>query len=68
MPKNKKPKNLYKTTIVIWSDGDPFGVDIGTLAREADSGDAYCSSKKSELVKDPTKDKDWDDTEFFDIV
>jgi len=62
---------LYKTTIVIWSENDPSHFDgmnaLSTLAlaREAESGNAYCSKAKTELIKDPAEDPDWDGTEFF---
>jgi hypothetical protein len=68
------PKKLYKTTIVIWSEEDPReqpgddNVDaISALAREAEHGNAYCPKASTSLVEDPTKDPDWDGTEFFDI-
>lgn len=59
-------KNLFKTTIVIWTDYDPEDADITYLATEAADGDAYCSSQRKTFVKDPTKDPEWDGTEFFD--
>ncbi len=60
----KKP--LYKTTIVIWSEYDPTDeVELDDLAREAVSGDAYCSKMRALKVDDPPKDPDWDGTEFF---
>lgn len=59
-------KKLFKTTIVIWSDYDPSGIGLDDLAREAISGDAYCSKQAKELIRDPQKDPDWDGTEFFD--
>lgn len=60
----KKP--LYKTTIVIWSDYNPDQkMELSTLAREAECGDAYCSHMKTKKVKAPEKDPYWDGTEFF---
>lgn len=65
-------KPLYKTTIVIWSDYNPSDEsevpdydNLTALARQAVSGDAYCSKMKSEQVKNPAADADWDGTEFF---
>jgi hypothetical protein len=60
-------KSLYKTKIVIWSDFDPEGYELDTLASEATRGDAYCSSvSTSEISKgDLPDDSDWDGTEFF---
>ena len=59
-------KPLHKTTVVIWSDYDPtHTMELSELAREAESGNAYCSRFRAVLVKDPTHDSDWDDTEFF---
>ena len=57
--------SLYKTTIVIWSDGDPSNTDIDNLARDAVQGDSYCSSRNTKMIDDPKSDKDWDGTEFF---
>jgi hypothetical protein len=37
------------------------------LARQAESGDAYCSTMTSALVVEPELDPAWDGTEFFDI-
>lgn len=59
-------KPLFKTTIVIWSDFDPSHCDIECMAHEATQGEAYCSASHVERVEDPSKDKDWDNTEFFD--
>lgn len=61
------PRRLYKTTIVIWSEDNPNEMELSTLAQEAESGNAYCSRMRSTLVEEPTKDADWDDTEFFDL-
>lgn len=58
---------LFKTTIVIWSEFNPEGVyEIDRLSQEAMSGMAYCSKQKTEEVKEPTSDPDWDGTEFFE--
>ena len=61
-------KELWKTTIVIWSDWDPNSTTLVGLASEAEKGDAYCAYTHSELVdidSIPT-DPHWDNTEFFD--
>jgi hypothetical protein len=57
-----KPQALYKTTIVIWTEYPTDNVSIDTLAAEACTGDAYCSSQKCELISDPNK---FPNTEFF---
>lgn len=57
---------LWKTSIVIWSDYDPRTRELEDLAREATSGDAYCSKQETVQVDDPGSDADWDGTEFFD--
>lgn len=44
------------------------GVCIETLAVRAVSGDAYCSSTKTELVPDVSQDTEWNSTEFFDAI
>ena len=56
------PNQLWKTTIVIWTDYDPSLREIDHLASEAMVGDAYCSEQKVEVVTD--KD-DMPDTSFF---
>lgn len=62
---DKNPKKLYKSTIIIWSEFDPTTIELSDLAREAEIGQAYCSSQKSELKEDFENDLDWDSTEFF---
>ena len=61
-----KCKQLWKTTIVIWTDYDPYRSEIEELAREATVGDAYCSNRITKQIKDLNEDEDWDGTEFFD--
>ena len=58
-------KQLWKSTIIIWSPLDPAEIELSHLAREAESGDAYCAASKSVLVTEPGKDPDWDGTDFF---
>jgi len=57
---------LYKATIVIWSEENPDDFTLTHLAREAESGCAYCSKMVAVRVADPPSDVDWDGTEFFD--
>ena len=56
---------LYKTTIVIWTDFNPYRLELDDLAREAVSGDGYCSKQEITLVEDPSKDPDCPAMEFF---
>ena len=58
-------QKLYKTTIIIWSEDDPSGMELEDLGREATSGNSYCSKQVSELIRNPSQDPDWDGTEFF---
>ncbi len=59
-------KPLYKTTIVIWSEDNPHDqYELIDLAQEATDGSMYCSKQKSKYVDDPSKDQDWDGTDFF---
>lgn len=58
-------KPLYKTNITIWSDFDPQDLELDELARDAGSGESYCSKQKTQLVENPKEDPDWDGTEFF---
>ena len=62
----KKP--LWKTTIVIWSDYDPCHLEIDELARDAMSGESYCSDSYTEVIAEPANDLDWDNTEFFGVA
>lgn len=57
------PKSLFKTTVVIWTDYDPSGIEIDTLAHKAVYDDAYCSEQHVEEVTDPAQ---LPDTDFFD--
>ena len=59
-------KPLFKTTIVIWTEYDPSGLELTELASQAKSGDGYCSSMTSALVAKPERDPAWDRTGFFD--
>ena len=60
-------KNLYKTVIVVWSEYNPAATDIESseLVRDGECGDSYISSSDTVFVEDPSKDSDWDGTEFF---
>lgn len=58
-----KPDKLWKTTIVIWSDTDPYQrLDLRQLVEDAISGDSYLGDNEMELVTDPAQ---FPDTEFF---
>lgn len=57
---------LHKTTIVIWSEDPGDQLELEHLAREATSGEAFCSRYRSELIERPERDRDWEPTEFFD--
>lgn len=59
--------NLWKTTIVIWSEFNPQETELEDLAREATSGMAYCSRQKVTFEVDVETDEDWDYTEFFNV-
>lgn len=41
------PGPLHKTTVVIWSEFPDDQGELERLAREATSGDAYCSRYRS---------------------
>lgn len=60
-------KPLWKTTIVIWSDYDPslIPMELEELARQATSGDAYCSLQDTVYVYDPDEDDNPPSDEFF---
>jgi hypothetical protein len=56
---------LWKTTAVIWSQYPGDSISLTDLARQADTGDAYCPLSQSVYVAAPGDDPDWDGTEFF---
>ena len=57
---------LYKTTIVIISDYDPtYRVEIDELARDAVSGESYCTEQSTEEVDASSLDSCV--LEFFNI-
>ncbi|MBS1861879.1 MAG: hypothetical protein JSS68_09220 [Actinobacteria bacterium] len=56
---------LFKTTIVIWSEYPGEEVELEHLARDATGGEAYCPGYRSEPVRIPGGDADWDGTDFF---
>lgn len=62
----KKKRKLWKSTIVIYSDYDPHTLELSDLAREAESGDAYCAGMESEIVND-FNDVEEAALEFFDL-
>lgn len=66
---DRQERKLHKSIIVIWSEFDPAGVELSHLAREAESGEAYCSEFRPALVKDPEKDPAFVEGmyEFFQI-
>ena len=49
---------LWKTTIVIWSDFDPQEFSPEDLGREAMEGSAYCTEQRAEFVSDLAADPD----------
>ena len=62
------PPALYKTVVVIWTREHPEEQerDLVELAQAAIDGQAYCSRAQTTSIVDPSKDPDWDRTEFFD--
>lgn len=62
-------KRLQKVEIVIWCDPEVVNAqeyELDHLAREAETGSAYCSKMKVTVIEDYKADPDWDGTEFFD--
>ena len=47
-----KRNPLYKTTIVIWTNDDPEGMELEDLAREATCGDALCTRQVTVPIHD----------------
>ena len=56
---------LVKHTIIIWSEPDLEDLSVEDIARQSTDGEAHCSSHTTQLIEDPTRDPDWEDTEFF---
>ena len=62
-PKEKASTPLFRTTIVIWTDFNPSEMELDDLAREAISGDAFCSLQEVAEIDNPNE---FPATEFFD--
>lgn len=60
----QKPKKLYRTTIVIWTEYPTDSVELPDLAREATTGEGFCSEQECEEITDPNQ---FPDTEFFNL-
>lgn len=48
--------DLWKTTIVIWSEQDPQGAEAVDLARDATDGDSFCSKQSFRVRLKETED------------
>jgi hypothetical protein len=61
-------KPLYKTTAVIWTESDPSrgNFSLMDLPILAEHEYVWCSSLKSVHVTDPSKDREWNDRDFWD--
>jgi len=61
-------KPLYKTTAIIWTESDPSKSDfqLMDLPILAEHEYVWCSSMKSVRVAEPEKDREWNDTDFWD--
>jgi hypothetical protein len=60
----KKPKFLYKTTIVVWSEYDPSKLEASELVHDGEIGDSYISSQDTIKVNDKEQ---FPDVEFFGV-
>jgi hypothetical protein len=60
-------KQLYKTTAVIWTESDPSkgNFSLMDLPILAEHEYVWCSSMKTVRVDDPSKDREWNDTDFW---
>ena len=60
---------LYKTTVVIWTEYDPTESDpqLMDLRFHAENEFVHCSRMKCVRVAAPDKDPDWDATAFSDF-
>jgi hypothetical protein len=60
-------KPLYKTIAVIWTESDPSkgNFSLMDLPILAENEYVWCSSMKSVQVDDPSKDREWNDTDFW---
>jgi hypothetical protein len=55
-------RQLWKTTLVIWSDTDPSQWSNAHLGRESEEGEAWCETRTTALVTDP---EEFPATDFF---
>lgn len=55
----------WKSTIVIWSDFDPYQVELSRLAREAEEGDAICTLFGATFIEEPLSDLQFEGAEEF---
>ena len=60
-------KPLYKITAVIWTESDPSkgNFSLMDLPILAEHEYVWCSSMKFVRVADPSKDREWNDTDFW---
>lgn len=58
----KNEKKLWKTTIVIWSDSNPYLMETSDLVQDAMEGESWMESSTSEYVVVP---EDFENMEFF---
>jgi hypothetical protein len=60
-------KPLFKTVVVLWTESDPSKSDfqLMDLPILAEQEYVWCSSMKSVRVADPSKDREWNDIDFW---
>ena len=61
-----EPRQLWKTTIVVWTDEDPRRVSPSQLVRMFERGDADLGKCHSELVEEPYQQEDGPSEDFFE--
>jgi hypothetical protein len=60
-------RGLWKTTIVIWSEFNGMSIELSDLARDAETGESYCSFSESIFITNPLDDPHAPSQEFFQL-
>lgn len=48
-------KIVYKTNLIIWTDYEPFEMNLSALGEDVDNGYSFCSARVSTPIMDPAQ-------------